>query len=524
MYKILLVEDEPIFRFALKTLIEWEKYNIDMSLEAANGKKALDIIRDNMDIDVIITDINMPVMDGLKLIEEINEMSINPAIIVLSAYDDFHLVRQAFKYGVTDYILKREMEPEQVLELVLNVINKHNKGKKSHSQIKKDKNKFLKSLLSDRENNDINQEIDDYSIRLDSSNLTVFCILVDNFRQIESRYKDSIKDFERSVVRAIGQVLNRLEFGEVLPMSSDEYIIILSNKSNSMSKINNQINEILEGIRHVLFNGVNIKTSIGISDIKSGYDQIPFSYTQAKRNAQLRFLLGKGKNIFPKDSIYVKESNRHSIIGEEKELLKALDKLNKEAAFQELERIYGIISTFNIKKINDILAPYMELFFLISQYINDIDTDYSLPNEKVDFYEHIKAYETVDEVNAWIKSLVEDIINYLQEGRYLGISSSSKKAKQFIENHYMEKITFKNVCEHVHLSEAYFSKIFAKDLKLTFTEYLTKKRIEEAKTLLSDTDMKIYEICYSVGYANVEHFSRTFKKIVGMSPKQYKKS
>ncbi|GMQ59288.1 hypothetical protein AN1V17_36850 [Vallitalea sediminicola] len=523
MYKILLVEDEPIFRFALKTLIEWEKYNIDMSLEAANGKKALDIIKDNMDIDVIITDINMPVMDGLKLLEELKKMSINPAVIVLSAYDDFHLVRQAFQYGVTDYILKREMEPEQVLELVLTVINKHKKVKKNQNQIKKDKNKFIKGLLFDRENYDIDQDISEYSIRLVNNNLAVLCILIDDFQQIENRYKNSIKDFERSVVRAIDQVLNKLEFGEVLPMSSKEYIIILSSKSYSLSKINNEINEILEGVRHVLFNGVNIKTSIGISDIKSGYDYIPFSYTQAKKNVQLRFILGKGKNIFPKDAIYVEESNRHSIIGEEKELLKALDNLNKQVAFQELDRIFEIISTFKIKKINDILIPYMELFFLISQYINDIDTDYSLPNEKVDFYEHIKIYETVDEVNAWIKSLVEDIFNYLQEDRYLGISSSSKKAKQFIEKHYMERITFKNVCEHVHLSEAYFSKIFAKDLNLTFTEYLTKKRIEKAKLLLSDTDMKIYEICYSVGYANVEHFSRTFKKIVGMSPKQYKK-
>ncbi|GKX30860.1 hypothetical protein SH1V18_33400 [Vallitalea longa] len=524
MYKILLVEDEPIFRFALKTLIEWEKHNIDMSLEAPNGKKALEIIKNNMDVDVVITDINMPVMDGLKLIEEIRKMNINPSIIVLSAYDDFNLVRQAFKYGVTDYILKREMEPEQVLELIINVIKKHDNINKNNNIINKDKDKYIKSLLNDGEKYNLKQQIATYKLKLISNNMTVCCILIDNYQQISKRYSNSINDFERSVLRAIDQVLIKLQYGEVVAISSSEYVVILSDRTNNISKINKHIEEALEAVRHVLFNGVNINISIGISETKNGYDYIPISYKQAKKNSQLRFLLGKGKNIYPKDSVYVKESNRHSIIGQERNLINALNRLDKESVNHELDKIFYSISKFKVRKINDIITSYMELFFLISQYMNDIDKDYRLPNEKVNFYEHIKSYETVEEVNNWIKSIIEEIINYLQEDKYQEISQSTKKAKQFIEKHYKEKITFKNVCEYVHLSEAYFSKIFAKDLKLTFTEYLTKKRIEKAKELLGDTDMKIYEICYCVGYANVEHFSRTFKKIVGMSPKQYKKS
>ena len=106
MNKILLVEDEQIVRLALKSLIEWEKYNIDINYEAANGKEAIKILEKHPDIDIILTDINMPIMDGIELIEYVHTLKINPEIVVLSAYDDYNLVRKAFKIGVNDYIIK----------------------------------------------------------------------------------------------------------------------------------------------------------------------------------------------------------------------------------------------------------------------------------------------------------------------------------------------------------------------------------------------------------------------------------
>ena len=91
MYKMLLVEDEPIVRLALKSLIDWNNYGFDEVLEASNGNKALEIIKARGDIDIVITDINMPVMNGIELIEESRRLGINTEFLVLSAYDDYHL-------------------------------------------------------------------------------------------------------------------------------------------------------------------------------------------------------------------------------------------------------------------------------------------------------------------------------------------------------------------------------------------------------------------------------------------------
>ena len=105
MYKMLLVEDEPIVRLALKSLVDWNNYGFDEVLESSNGKKALEIMKSREDIDIVITDINMPVMNGIELIEQGKKLGSDTEFLVLSAYDDYSLVRSAFKLGINDYIL-----------------------------------------------------------------------------------------------------------------------------------------------------------------------------------------------------------------------------------------------------------------------------------------------------------------------------------------------------------------------------------------------------------------------------------
>lgn len=124
MYHVLIVDDEPIVSVAIKSLIPWEDYHISMAYEAHNGRQALNLLENHPEIDIVITDISMPVMDGLELIKAMKERQLSPAIIVLSAYEDYRLVRNAFKLGVRDYILKTEMDGDSLLPLLKNVTEK----------------------------------------------------------------------------------------------------------------------------------------------------------------------------------------------------------------------------------------------------------------------------------------------------------------------------------------------------------------------------------------------------------------
>lgn len=552
MYKVLLVEDEPIVRLALKSLVQWEKYDFDMELEASNGKKALDIINSNMDVDIIIADINMPVMNGLEFIGEVNKMNIDPTIIVLSAYDDYKLVREAFKLGIYDYILKTEMEPDKILKLLLKVVHekKHLKEKTySNVYTANHKKDFLKNLLYGEKILQVETQVQAHGLRFEQQNLSVSFLLIDNFKKIKERYEDdTLKSLMNSVTYSIYQVLSEMNKGEVIGLSPEEYVLILSVNNFSQSFIRHKIDEILQIIRHSLCNYLNIEITVGVSGILNGYNNLPRLYKQAERNARLRYVLGKGKNIYPEDAAYLrsfygkntiekdkelvsKTSNvssceldkLHSLIGREKGLLEALDLLDKHKCCDELEKIVQLIETFKAERIEEVYTYYLEVVFIIVHYIIDSDEDYkNIFQNNIDFYEIISGFETKDEIDNWIRELLDKLLKYLIDGKSETSSLLIRKAKQFIKENHMKRISLEMVSEYVGVSEGYLCKTFNKEEGETFMSYVTRVRIEKAKELLRNTNKKIYEICNDIGYVNVEHFSRTFKKITGLSPKQYK--
>ena len=118
MYRVLLVDDEPLVRLALKSLIPWEQHGFVCELEAGNGEQGLHLLQNHPEIDILFLDISMPLMSGLELLERLQVSDRRPEIIILSAYDDYPLVREAFKRGASDYILKAELDQERILQLL----------------------------------------------------------------------------------------------------------------------------------------------------------------------------------------------------------------------------------------------------------------------------------------------------------------------------------------------------------------------------------------------------------------------
>lgn len=124
MINFLIVDDEPMMRYLLKNLIPWEQNNFKIIGEAINGKDALEFLNKNS-VDIILTDLRMPVMDGLSLIKSSKDNNLNGIFIVLSAYDEFHLVSDSFKLGASDYILKSELTDKTLLKTINALISRH---------------------------------------------------------------------------------------------------------------------------------------------------------------------------------------------------------------------------------------------------------------------------------------------------------------------------------------------------------------------------------------------------------------
>lgn len=525
--KILLVEDEQIVRLALKSLVEWEEYNIDINYEAANGKEAIEILEKHPDIDIILTDINMPIMDGLELIEYVHSLNINPEIVVLSAYDDYSLVRKAFKIGINDYIIKAEMEPDKILELFLKIIEKKNKNHSDNSSNlleKENKNKLLKMLIEGKEQIP-NEYLSKVDLNVNSKNIMVCFLWIDDYSEIKKRYADNtLQHFMNSICNIIYQTISNNGIGEVICISPEEYTIIISNDTSSNKKVRETIMELLDKVRYALLNYLNIKTTIGISSINNGFINIHTLFEEAKQNAGYRYILGKGRHIYPEDVENIKFSKQATIIGKENKLLDALKELNKEKVRVELSILLQEIGNLYAERIEDTFQYYFELIFLIMQFLSHINQGVTnIFNHNTDFYKIISTFETQKEINEWIDNLVMNIVEYLIENNTENTCKIVRMSQNYIIKNYMKKITLFEVSEYVGLSEGYFSKLFTKEMNITFTQYLTNVRIEKAKELLSNPNKKIYEVCEEVGYESVEHFSRIFKKYTDLSPKKYQK-
>lgn len=544
MYKIMLVEDEPIVRLAIKSLINWEEKGFVIENEASNGRQALKLLEENPNIDIIVTDINMPVMDGLEFISEVARSKMEPEIIVLSSYNDYDWVRKSFKLGVNDYILKTEMEPEGILEIVKGAAAKLEKrrktkaSKKSHNREALDlrfhKDIMLKELLENGSIESLYKKTSDNCLKLAGNSIAICYLWIDDYQTVKDRYiNNSLKAFTQSVINSIDQVLNDTNSGEVLCQSPEEFILFLAFNETSQIQVRNKLMDIVGRIQYSLKNYVNISVSVGVSDIRNNNEKINNLFEQAKQNVKLRFVVGKGKMIFPEtvntimwrksESNARNEHKKESIIGKEADFLGALGAADEGKTLSELEKLFAVIRLNSSKSIEKIYSNYMELIFVTISYLSKIGKETEeVFGIEIDFYEKILRFETQDEIENWIRNMISWILNYLKECKTSKQNRIIANAKHFIQMNYANSgLSLKMVSDFVELSESHFSTTFTKEVGETFTDYLTRLRLEKAKELISTTNLKLYEICERVGYTNAEHFSRIFKKMVGCSPKDY---
>jgi two-component system, response regulator YesN len=531
VYQMMVVDDEPIVRLAIKSLIDWESHGFMAVLEAANGRQAMQLLSDHPEIDFIITDINMPVMDGLSLIEAVKKIDPNKGIIVLSAYNDYNLVRQAFKLGVKDYILKAEMNAENILAVLKGVAreleeSKRNiggAGRSGSDEAKYIKEKVLRDSLYST-NPDVTERMRQAGIRLSEKNIVLCFIWVDDYQTVAGRYDDnSLKSFMETVINAIDQVLTANKQGEIILISPQEYVLLLSFSETSQLRMREKLLEILGQIKHSLINYLNINFSTGVSKAQNGFPAIPALLKEAESNARLRFIFGKSRIIFPEDAEGIGEVPSKGFFGTNTDFINALKEMNPERTLHELNILLAAIGTGKAVKTAKAFPYYMELIFSLANFLNEKGEDLAeLIGNEEDIYTKIIGFETQAEINAWIEKIVRDILDYIQGKKDYKGNRSIARAQEFIRNYYQQDLTLKMVSDYVGLSESHFSCLFTKVTGECFIDYLTGIRIEKAKQLLAGTNLKIYEIGLAVGYNSIEHFSRVFKKSTGFSPNHFR--
>ena len=427
MYKVMIADDEPLVRLAIKSLVDWEEHGFNLEIEASNGRQALKLLEDNPDMDIIITDINMPVMDGLELISKVIEKRFDTEIIVLSAYNDYAWIREAFKLGVNDYILKLRWSRKTYwiyYKQLQRKLIKRKHGSKRQKRLYRPRKHYqkeliLKSLLDNVDNKNVKEDALSAGIKIFGRYSSVCYIWIDDYQTIEKRYQSStLRDFTQSVLNAILQVISETNAGEIICVSPQEYVLFLAFKDYSLNRIRGKLVGILGRIKHAIQNYVNVSVTIGVSDIKIGTDSFATLFEQAERNAKLRFIFGKGRIIFPEDVKKINSYETESLIGKESEFINALNSTDIDKALYELEKLFDIIKRNECSKIEKIYSNYMELIFITATFLCEKGSGMEeIFGKEIDFYEKILSFETREEINSWIRNIITWIVNSMQENK-----------------------------------------------------------------------------------------------------------
>lgn len=537
MLKIMVVDDEMLLRLAIKNLMNWEEYGYQMIEDTSSGETAIEIIRENTP-DILITDVKMPRMDGVELIKYIEQYYPRIRIIVLSGYSDFDIVKSALLHGADDYILKPDITPEGLLNIVNKVRDKHFKNENSskekrvkENEVEKNflhlRNEFLRELVLGKL--DGSDEIEKQNILYKAGLLKgkyILCtIKFDNIHEISSLYDNHDRKMLKGTALNIIKEIFSFK-GAYFSVEYDEYVCLIYMNGYSEKEFLSSIYDFTGKLSSGLSRYVNISVSIGLSKITGGRDEIARAYGQCTKAIEYRFYTGGGKVHNYMENAFMDEdiSKQWHKFRNTRLLKEQLEKENWNWISEYFAKVTGEFEQkryppdFVRKAIADILLIIQSL--LIEMVDNPWENAYS--NEII--FNRVMGMETVQAMNEFIKEYLSYINAYLQKAKNEKYSNIVSKAIENIVNDYDKEISLVSISEKINVNSSYLSRLFLNETGKNFVDYLTDIRMEKARKYLERGKFQIQEVSEMVGYKSPKYFNRVFKSKTGVSPCHYKET
>ena len=498
MNRVLIVDDETISRVTLRSLADWEKHGFAVVGDFSSGLPALRYLRSHP-VDLMFVDMKMPEMDGLQLLEHLQQEGHFPVCIALSGYNEFDLVREAFRLGAHDYLLKSDLTRGQMDAFLQHL---HDTVFKRVAQ---------RSGLGEAERTFAGAEL-----RPGSYSVAIFQI--DRFRKEFPRFPHR-EELQRSVLETAGQIArlaSRAQFRAVSASVYHMYYRVDGLKNSCCDSVLPAVGQ-LQAVWHDYLN-LSFSAVVSCAAEKT---RLPEALKQARPYFKLVPLFGGG-GVCPVWRYERQMRVLQRAEGRYAPLLAALY-AGEPAVFEaEKKRLFARIAGMPFEDASDEACAMLAM---LAEKFEACGADfYDLFPESVNYFEKISRLGGVRELSLWLDNYFSWVLDFLGTRRDDSAANTILRAQRFIMKNYENpELTLKSVADYVCLNEKYFTTRFTRESGVTFSRYLTSVRLEKAKELLRTTGLKIYEISERVGYNHVEHFMRTFKKTVGMNPGDYRR-
>ncbi len=514
MYKAIIVDDEKIIREWLSVKVEWQDLGFEVVGTFKNGKEALSFVDDNK-VDLVLSDIKMPVMDGIEFVRALRKQGYDKKIILISGFDDFSYAKTAIQNGVSDYILK-PVEINEITNSVKAVKTQLDNSQSTEKNLFEQNSYMLTEYikLAQDKKLDLDKSYQALSSIIGGQNYCFVRISPDSDDDKVDLAKQNFLQNAYVYQECMVKLKSDYTLCEVFTPSNIVFICMLEKE---------QKDQMAERLLEILGQS-NLQASIGISATYTDADNFALALSQADMVKTFKFFNG-AKVVFSFDNDNFTAKSELLSINELMFFEQEIKNLALKGEMTEIDAVANELSRYILR------LRYFEVQAVVDYYIKVIDdvTVACVGDEFVEEKYAKKLMQIKEQIQiATYLSQVNDL--FIKAVNIIAVVSHDLRNKnrvniedilEYIINN-ISTINLNAVASYCCLTPKYFSKLFKEKFGVNFVDYLTEQKMKLACDMLKNTGKSILQIATNLGYADDKYFSKLFKRQMGITPAKYR--
>ena len=538
MYRVMIVDDEPLILAGIASLLDWNEYGCEISGKAANGQQALKLMEEQKP-DIVITDIKMPGMDGIGFMKAVKERGWDDVIfILLTNLEEFSLARQALSLGAVEYLVKMELTEEKLadsLKLAMERREMKRKAEAAGTAVTVSREdavrEYIEKLLTDggtfsggaSSGNAGEASAQNQGEGYDSClRRPVLAIISFNYGY-EGFSSDFTREDQKKVISFAENIIEQMVKGYfdhscLVRRELNSLVLVMS--TDGIEDYREQIRSLGEKIISVVKDYFEVSVSVAVSSRKESLGEFGALLYEAMSATNHYFYHSLDPVVFYSEECETSARHTGSFhIGFLKKDLSQAVALNDSGRLEEiLDQVACLLREHNPSRQQAVNACANLYFFLSSFFEDGEEPDF--PYE-VNIMEKLGRLGTLGQIIQWINWFKEAVSRILERRRDTRVDKIAEMVREYVMEHYKERITLGQAAEALNISQGYLSTAFKKQSGESFTNYVSAIKIEKAKELIASHQYMMYEVSDLLGFDTPFYFSKVFKKVTGMSPKEY---
>ena len=538
MYRVMIVDDEPLILAGIVSLLDWKEYGCEISGKAANGQQALKLMEEQKP-DIVITDIKMPGMDGIGFMKAVKERGWDDVIfILLTNLEEFSLARQALSLGAVEYLVKMELTEEKLadsLKLAMERREMKRKAEAAGTAVTVSREEavrgYIEKLLTDggtfsggaSSGNAGEASAQNQGEGYDSClRRPVLAIISFNYGY-EGFSSDFTREDQKKVISFAENIIEQMVKGYfdhscLVRRELNSLVLVMS--TDGIEDYREQIRSLGEKIISVVKDYFEVSVSVAVSSRKESLGEFGALLYEAMSATNHYFYHSLDPVVFYSEECETSARHTGSFhIGFLKKDLSQAVALNDSGRLEEiLDQVACLLREHNPSRQQAVNACANLYFFLSSFFEDGEEPDF--PYE-VNIMEKLGRLGTLGQIIQWINWFKEAVSGILERRRDTRVDKIAEMVREYVMEHYKERITLGQAAEALNISQGYLSTAFKKQSGESFTNYVSAIKIEKAKELIASHQYMMYEVSDLLGFDTPFYFSKVFKKVTGMSPKEY---